>query len=119
MNYELAKKLKDAGFPQRVTYSTEYTGAKAYTSDGELIEFDDGFWRNGSPIYYVPTLSELIDVCGEDFRMLLLHTQYKKKLSEPWETIPNKKRRPEIKGCKGKTPEEAVANLWLVLNKHE
>jgi len=43
MNYKLAKKLKDAGFPQTIKYDYAYK----------------------------PTLSELIEACGRDFVSLL------------------------------------------------
>lgn len=60
-------------------------------------------------------LASLIKSCGEDFRTLILHTQYNKKLDKAWEAVPNKKLRPESKSKKGKTPEEAVSNLWFNL----
>jgi hypothetical protein len=42
-------------------------------------------------------MEEQIKKLGEDFRMLLLHTQYSKKLEKPWEAVPNKKRLPNCK----------------------
>ena len=62
-----------------------------------------------------PTLSELISACGQGFRNLILHTQFTKKLSKPWEAVPNKKLRPTKKAKNGETPEEAVAQLWIEL----
>ena len=61
-------------------------------------------------------LYSLIEACGEDFRLLVLHTQYRKKLIKPWEAVPNKKRRPEARGCDGSTPEEAVEKLLKSLS---
>jgi hypothetical protein len=124
MTYELAKSLKDVGFPQVLDVGTGF-----YENDGNTLFYigncDTSLSDSGcgccATSYYpdvrVPTLSELIEACGEDFRMLLLHTQYRKSLLEPWEAVPNKKRVPSIKGCKGSTPEIAVANLWLALNE--
>lgn len=111
MNYELAKKLKDAGFPES-------------EEDNKYIEPDNTIVSPGSgpcteKAIYVPSLSELIEACGYEFRMLLLHTTYNKKLKKPWEAVPNKKIRPEVKGAKGSTPEEAVANLWLYINTNK
>lgn len=48
MNYELAKKLKDSGFPQGIV--------NVVGSDG---------WS-----YYTPTLEEVIEACGDKFAHL-------------------------------------------------
>mgnify|MGYP007044005353 CR=1 FL=1 len=52
-------------------------------------------------------LSDLILKCGDSFRTLILHTQYKKKLLKPWEVVPNKKLYPNYKSGKGSSPEDA------------
>lgn len=65
----------------------------------------------GKPPLLDSNMDGMIYKLGEDFRMLLLHTQYKKKLENPWEAVPNKRRRPDLKSGKGKTPEEALQNL--------
>lgn len=82
MKYELAKKLKEAGFPQK-------------SPNREKDEW----------LYYEPTLSELIEACGVEFNSLVKFGSY-------WSASANDF---ELNG-KGSTPEEAVANLWLVLN---
>ncbi len=63
----------------------------------------------------VPTLSELIEACGEKFEELI-------NLKDKWICYGGGK--DIIKGVEqwhafgeGSTPEEAVANLWLELNK--
>ena len=95
MDYELAKKLEDAGFPQE--------GAREQ-------HFRDGITLNGKPdiilekVYY-PTLSELIDACGEKFASLM-------KSKTNWLAM-GKSGINET----GKTPFIAVANLYLALNK--
>jgi len=99
MNYKLAKRLKDAGYPQ--PWGMKYLKSPS----GEILP-------------YKPTLEELIEACGEEYRNLVLHTQYRKKLDKPYEAVPNKKLRPECKSQKGKTPTEAVTLLWLELNNH-
>jgi len=90
MNYELAKKLKDAGFPQ-------------------VIDFRSGqFYEEGEDVAN-PSLSELIEACDKlngfgqlgrangGWNVWQLGVRYPKAFSE--------------------TPEEAVASLWLELNK--
>lgn len=91
MNYDLAQQLKDAGFP------VQNSG------------WDEGFEEK----LKLPTLSELIAACGERFCLFLKGTTWIAGISteEPsWY--------PEASE-EGDTPEEAVARLWLALNKHE
>jgi hypothetical protein len=90
MNYELAKELKEAGFPK--------------------IAFDViGEQPNGVVVINKPTLSELIEACGDNLYSLYNHGQSWEvhSNSDQWDTL--------IKA--GSTPEEAVARLWLALNK--
>jgi len=95
MDYELAKKLKEAGFPQKdrpFCVSTK-------------MELDE---KGEQVRCYMPTLSELIEACGEMFINLSRDTALKKE----W----------FASGCGdvsafGSTPEEAVAELWIELNK--
>lgn len=95
MEYKLAEKLKDAGFPQ---------GEGMYSLQGEEPRYlteDPIKWGNA----YLPTLSELIEACGEGLSLLL-------KMDEgDWNAVGSN-------GSinLGKTPEEAVAKLWLALN---
>lgn len=117
INYKLAKKLKDAGFPQK-----HYFGDSYYVADKNIpniihIHLPDapGFYNSEIlPIKVkIPTLSELIKVCIKlsqdgDFHLESMHgrwgtsTCWKHKKDE-WEN--------------GDTPEESVANLWLKLNE--
>ena len=93
MNYELAKELQDNGFPQR---------GRGYFHEEEVR-----INQQSVPTYvqwYIPTLSELIGACDTTFFEL-------SRLEDGW-------------GCNdhyqtgtGNTPEEAVAKLWLALNK--
>lgn len=94
LHYEIARKLKNAGFP--------------YEWD---IESDDsGFTEHGGVVYKAPTLSELIEACGEKFSRLVQTFEPK-----GWEakTTDVFDRFTTI----GSIPEEAVASLWLALNK--
>lgn len=93
MNYELAKKLKNAGFPQNARM-------------GAFISDNDG--ENGD--CYGPTLSELIHECGEGFEMLERDGKW-------WAWEYSGVDGGGGKSGSGQTPEEAVANLWLKLNE--
>lgn len=94
MKYELALKIERAGFP--------------YKNKNRVLVGDDGF--NGD-IALVPTLSELIAACGEDFVWL------RRDADGGWSGIGGNENWLEG-SCHqlGTTPEEAVANLWLALN---
>ena len=103
MNYKLAKQLKDAGFPQGVKGSD-----KGDASTGTWL-WDDIDLRNKSSKTYVPTLSELIEAC---FKLKNPISIFRLDFDQGWWTA-------ETNGWvvgRGKTPEEAVANLWLALN---
>ena len=97
MNYELAKELKDGGFP---LHSNENIS---------VFNVDD-------VIYATPTLSELIEACGEDFSYMDGKFRLQKcNECKDWIAHGFSKKDELIVG-EGKTPEEAVARLWLKLN---
>ena len=106
MNYELAKKLKDVGFPFKEWHL------------GTLHM--DGV----TPANY-PTLSELIEACvnimGKE--VICIGTMFKENSDYehgPWHAATYKKMfELPTTSVFGKTPEKAVANLWLRLNKKE
>jgi hypothetical protein len=143
MNYELAKQLKEAGFKWDETLEevrfhndnltrigkTEPIFIDAYMDIPEkykerILDGDDGW-------FYAPTLSELIDACGDKFGALkpldsLENQGFNisigwKAESKKWETE-NINQYGEKQGGianyfgEGKTPEEAVAKLWLKLS---
>lgn len=87
MNYELARELKDAGFPQEVT-----------------AQYDASTYHDNT---YLPTLRELIEAVlkGRGGLVLHLNVQFESAVAglEGWYED-------------GSTPEEAVAKLWLALN---
>ena len=95
MNYELAKELKEAGFPQIVR-----EGKFLYGTPNELV-------IHGYEWCYAPTLSELIEACGTNFSSLL-----KMDRGGWWAK--------DFDGNLGRgySPEEAVARLWLIMNKN-
>jgi hypothetical protein len=91
MDYELAAKLRDAGFPQ---------GGK-----GSWIGPPDKIvWRAGDRVY-VPSLQELIEACAEQFYRLD---------RTPLGTFCAFDVRMTYDGA-GDTAAEAVARLWLAL----
>ena len=61
-------------------------------------------------------LRGLIEACDLYFRKLTLHTPNPKHPEGKWHATFNQHLR-KGKGGRGHSPEEAVANLWLELNK--
>lgn len=99
MNYELAKKLKEAGFPQ------------------DIDDYDGYFWsgKNKNDLIIIPSLSKLIKVCGDRFDSLF-NASVRENIdwkASAWKDETSSSLEEEH----GKTPAEAVANLWLKLNK--
>ena len=105
MNYELAKQLKDSGFPQNDT------DLVLVEDDRHLMDIHTAN-EMGYGYAYAPTLSELIEACGEYFVLLYRSTNQE----YLWESEGNKDKENHNYG-RGSTSEEAVANLWLELNK--
>jgi hypothetical protein len=101
MNYDLAKELKDAGFLQR--------------GDGSYVfpEIDTGE-TNKTLRRYAPTLSELIEACGDEFDRLERDTDGTKEYPKVYFCAYAVSR---DSGQFGSTPEEALTRLWLALNK--
>jgi len=149
MKYELAKKLKEAGFPQREPYCWEEGGSKfagysEYSGDYEYIDLrgDDAFSLSESDSFvYDPTLEELISECGSEFKGFerdkygRFCTSYFFNKEMSWHKtlcFAVLKILYKVKGftrikilleCQTMrsshydTKEEAVANLWLIINK--
>ena len=96
MNYELCKELKEAGFPQHLGVGEECLTYECFTNQDVCR----------------PTLSELIEACGGNFGEL---NHYRN--SGDWEV--KAKDWVDEQGVgrfsSGKTPEEAIARLWLAL----
>ena len=99
MDYELAKKLKDSGFPMGMT-------------DHELCVYQQAEIFDGVA-YHVPSLPELIDACENGYLSIV-------RVKEgDWRCFTeNPNGLPKL-GGEGSTPEEAVANLYLELNKNK
>ena len=100
MNYALAKELRDKKFPES-------------RNDIAILDEKSGI------TYYHPTLSELIEACGELF---VLHSPKSLDVNEEWYQHPDyiwtaysQRKETDCKAI-GSTPEEAVARLWLAIN---
>ena len=122
MDYELATELKEAGFPQ--FWSDRHWFYNGRTSPPTLwcinaLEHSERISHRADEeatnFVACPTLTELIEACGERSNSLGGDVR-----SNEWWAA----ERPEglfvdtfPKRCTGATPEEAVARLWLALNK--
>lgn len=115
INYDLAKMLKDKGFPQVSKTYASY-GLYGYGSVGgvdarfiigkEIAE--SGIDRK--LLVYIPTLSELIEACGDDFIALERST------ASPSDWYAHGITGGTEDEGYGSNPEEAVTNLWLAQN---
>jgi hypothetical protein len=105
MLQELAKELKSAGFPN-IQDVQHRQGREFLTPDGLVSVYSLG---EAAPTddWFLPTLSELIASCGEKFSSLILDFG-------KWRcTAAGYERYDDLYS----TPSEAVARLWLALNK--
>lgn len=105
MNYEIAKKLKEAGFPL-VAASVE-DGNDSKRKNQIFYYGKDDYGRDGSWLY--PTLEELIEACGKTGFTL------RDAGKDVWEANGGD----SIEYFKGSTPDIAVANLYLALHPSE
>lgn len=104
MNYQLAKKLKDAKFPKSeelfigaTFYPYPESNERVWTEDSEPSKI------NIQEVVRTPTLSELIEACGNGLCLAHYPTE--------WVAVIGKKVE------RGKTHEEAIAKLYLKLNQ--
>lgn len=134
MTYELAKKLKDAGFPQK-------TEGDYIAPDGEVIYSGDWDEYNTEDCVSLPSLSELIEACpkevvsanrnrnkeGKEYAGKIEHLfrlGYCGEENEPdvwfagyrfYESVAENESG-WVLDYVAPTPEEAVASLWLALH---
>lgn len=102
MDYELAKKLKDAGFPQ--------TGLSQCTHDihGGIKDCQ----CQVEDFAFIPSLESLVEACGEklgEMESVTVQFYPKKQVAYAYIKI--------NEASSGPTPLIAVANLWLKLNE--
>lgn len=104
ISYDLAKQLKENGFP----------GISLCRENCEPRGLDVGNCYN----CHYPTLSELIEACGDN--LISLRRVLKEGWNEPqsfqWYWFASDDPAREEKFC-GTTSDEAVANLWLAINQ--
>ena len=111
MNYELAKKLKDANFPQVLRLGSIFCPTESGQGECFASDVDGSIWLG---LLY-PTLSELIEACGEKFGSLFRNGAIVRlDLPIRWGCFDGDGD-PSVEDFS--TPEEAVANLWLALNE--
>lgn len=102
ISYELVKQLKDAGFP--------FKECKIISLDTDCDRETIRFSEEEDKYFHIPSISELIEACGDNINMM--NKVYSITGSPSW-----------IVGryggidAKADTLEEAVAKLWLALNK--
>ncbi len=108
MDYNLAKQLKEAGYPQT------YKGGTWACEHGLDWDKPAGCKCYGSMLTYSPNLSELIEACGDFPSQFSLYGRDK----DRWEaTLIDMNLEGQNHIYYGSTPEEAVSNLWLALHK--
>ncbi len=113
MNYDLAKELMEAGFPQGcLPFFCD--GCKKAQHNDEGIDMCD-CEVNKYTQTYIPTLSELIEACGECFVVLKAVHDMNQWIASDALYDSGKLGLIGI----GSSPESAVANLWLALNRKE
>lgn len=107
ITYELAKELKDAGFSQK---STEINGCFYYRNKN-IINISVMVCKPEKNMIYIPTLEELIEACGDEKFSLWCYPHGYIIGFTPGSM------KDDMRICK--TPSEAVARLWLVLNENK
>ena len=101
MPYELAKKLKQAGFPQH---------GRSHNDNGSIAMLTRDDNDKAAHAMYVPTLEELINACDALVEGCVFLSGHK----DQWSAIDGQDGF-GIYGGDGQTPTEAVARLWLAL----
>jgi len=121
MTYGLALELKNAGFKSEhqmdmdtASFCVRCPYFEEYQPNYGGIEPNKGFIE-----MCYPTLSELIEACGDNENRFIRLQSYYDKNDLMWQADDNGGFiiRDDIVSGTGSTPEEAVAKLWLELNK--
>lgn len=135
ISYELAKELKDAGFPLDPNRNWD-------VSEWAWLPCDE-ITKNDREKLWIPSLEELIEVCEGHYPFTIQLDRYSGTYSggkwicigddvyvddmengydEGDSTCQNYWEKVKLQNAKcfsGKTPSEAVARLWLALNKNK
>lgn len=116
LSYETAKELKEAGFP---TFSSpskaKMNGLWDYYEELREKGKESKINMRRYERVVLPTLSELIEECGDKFEMLYRNVDDNGKTIK-WCCAHIDLARDEGVFC-GKTPSEAVSRLWMKINK--
>jgi hypothetical protein len=114
MTYELAKKLKDTGYPQPRKGDLDMPGGRAYTGIHNHTYYA-GNTRWDNSWIHSPNLGELIEACGSQFTMLrrIPDTGWRAKYTDD-SSQDTTEHITYIQS--GHYPEEAVAKLWIKLH---
>ena len=111
MTYKLALKLKNAGFPQE--------NCDFYFHGVRRLYYRESGVGLAKLTVGSPTLSELIKACGEGFYGIRVWSDTDDKIGyqamDDWHS--EEEHCGMIGATFGSTPEEAVAKLWLEINK--
>ena len=122
MNYELAKELRDAGFPN-IQDVQHRQGREFLAPDGRVSVYSLGEMAPTSD-WFIPSLEELMEACGG--KLMSLHrTVPPRDTGNFWcaeayfelESDEETTARGSGSIGLGNTPTEAVVRLWLALNK--
>jgi len=111
MTYELALALKNKGFPQElkdVVSENIYFDSNKEIVIGAFVESEVS-----EKMVKVPTLSELIEACGEEFKSVT--RAYNAEGNVEWYAEGEDITVPTNDQLGYSSPEEAVARLWLAL----
>lgn len=112
LSFELCQKLRDAGFPF-IRIPSVAEGHRTLVIEGDVTYFGSVDLSDGCP-YWIPTLSELIEACGDEFETLN-QTPDQEGLYF-WYAVAGDITVPSDDRLGFSTPEEAVAQLYLTLH---
>ncbi len=101
MTYELLKRLRDSGFPLK-PISVEL--GKQISLDRPAVVFSrsNGNGKAEARLYYVPSLSDLVEACGEKLESM-------SRVPDGWECNGGR----NGSATQGPTLQDALAALWL------
>jgi hypothetical protein len=105
ISYELARELKDAGFLQAGLGEVAYVE----TAGDPAASNNPDYWQT-VPRYYVSTLEELVEACGKPMWLEAYDV-------DEFLWMAGRGKGGNTPLGRGATPNEAVARLWLALNK--
>src|SRR5262245_11965412 len=104
ISFDLAKKLRDAGFPQDGHFYYSLHTDPPTRWDINVLNYKG---LDATDLVLCPTLEELIKACRKDFDYLMR--------SDKWYAVSDVKDGDEYISAEGATMTTAVAQLWLVL----